>query len=691
MTAKDPWANAAALAGAPAGEGRAGLRLRRVRIADPAWAGKDSGPLLVGPRLLAPRLGRYPDGVAESPDLSAGVALEADAPYPRAAPGPFTPAAWQAMPPRSWQGNAVALAAGALALAPALSILDPGRPAALAASAGLAAAGALFGHAAAIGALRRRRAAALAVHSRAWDRALTQSARVIGALPLRFAGRLRAGLAAAHESALNAPQVQAAAIRWAAALLVASAAIGWEAGIAVGASLAAFAAAAWLARTSAALDHVARLRRTRALRSAAHHAQMRPHLALIGGSDFLLGRAQRTEAAAASAEQSAARALAFRDGARRAATVLAAVAVPLAAALWGPPAGPGLGLLVAGFASAVAADAAAEVGLSAGRGGLRRRRMWRAGAPLKAPQGRGRDAGPVQAIEARGVHFRFPGACEDLLRGVDLSVARGEAVAIAGPSGTGKSTFLRILVGLLQPTSGEVRVNGAPLGDADEAAYRGRIGAVFQDGPLGFTTVRHAIGGPALSLAEVEAAARLAGLDGQIQRLPMGYQTLVVSGVFPSGLLERLRIARALAGSPDVVVLDEALSVLGVGAAARLLATLKARGAAVLFCSHLPEILALADRISPLGPLGQQDAAMHAMSESGAAPVFETGPPELSAEDAKRRAAAQRIFRPAALERLSSPEQLDAPITIPDSERWSLVWGAAALAGSLLAWFALPA
>lgn len=183
-------------------------------------------------------------------------------------------------------------------------------------------------------------------------------------------------------------------------------------------------------------------------------------------------------------------------------------------------------------------------------------REKRAGQGLPAVQGR---------IDCRGLRFAYePG--KEVLRGIDLSVAPGELVALVGPSGSGKTTLALLLFGFYPDYRGSLRVDGVELRDIDLAALRGQIGAVFQETFLFDATVAENIrfGRPDATQEEVEAAARTAHAHDFIRALPQGYETrlgergLKLSG----GQRQRIAIARAVLLDPKILILDEATSAL---------------------------------------------------------------------------------------------------------------------------------
>ena len=221
-----------------------------------------------------------------------------------------------------------------------------------------------------------------------------------------------------------------------------------------------------------------------------------------------------------------------------------------------------------------------------------------------------RSAAPVVRIDGVDVSFRQHRRPVPALRGVSLEIGSGEILGLVGESGSGKTTLSRVLLGLLTPSAGQVRVGGAELtslrGKALRAAQR-RIGFVHQD-PYGALhpamTVLALVGEP-LALAgipredRIAAALRSAGLPTDaafLDRLPA-----TLSG----GQRQRVAIARALVADPVLLVADEATSMLDVSTRAGIATTLRRlatdRGLAVLFVTHdLGEAMQACDRVAVL-------------------------------------------------------------------------------------------
>jgi ATP-binding cassette subfamily C protein len=170
-------------------------------------------------------------------------------------------------------------------------------------------------------------------------------------------------------------------------------------------------------------------------------------------------------------------------------------------------------------------------------------------------------------LEIEQLTYHYPTGKLAALSGVDLTIARGESVALVGPSGAGKSTLADVILGVLEPTSGRIRVDGRDvLGDL--RGWQSKIGYVPQSIYLTDDTLRRnvALGLPdaLIDTTKLADAIRLAQLDAVIEILPEGLDSLVGEhGVrLSGGQRQRVGIARALYHRPEVLVLDEATSAL---------------------------------------------------------------------------------------------------------------------------------
>lgn len=199
-----------------------------------------------------------------------------------------------------------------------------------------------------------------------------------------------------------------------------------------------------------------------------------------------------------------------------------------------------------------------------------------------------------------GVTFRYQPTTRPVLDELSFEVEPGEMVAIAGHSGSGKSTIMRLLVGFEQPEQGSVLFDGQHLSSLDVESVRRQLGVVLQDGELIPGTVRENLGGVA-ALTEQEAweLAEVVALADEIRAMPMKMETLVTlnGGAFSGGQRQRLLIARALAGRPRILLLDEATSSLDNVAQRIITRNLAQLGMTRIVVAHRLSTMVDADRI----------------------------------------------------------------------------------------------
>jgi ABC-type multidrug transport system fused ATPase/permease subunit len=189
------------------------------------------------------------------------------------------------------------------------------------------------------------------------------------------------------------------------------------------------------------------------------------------------------------------------------------------------------------------------------------------------------------------------------LRGVDLELEPGEAVALVGPSGAGKSTVVALLLGLAEPSAGRITIGSIDLSECDERAWRAQCAWVPQRPTLFRGTIADNIrlGAADASDEHVRAAAALAGADGFVSALPGGYETVVGDGgrELSTGERRRIALARAFLRDAPLVLLDEPTADLDAESA-ELVAHAVDRlreGRTVLLVAHRPELAARADRV----------------------------------------------------------------------------------------------
>lgn len=208
------------------------------------------------------------------------------------------------------------------------------------------------------------------------------------------------------------------------------------------------------------------------------------------------------------------------------------------------------------------------------------------------------------SIELRDVSFRYASTERPVIAGARLQVAEGECVAIVGASGGGKTTVLKLMLGLLEPESGEVFVGGAALRDIDPIAWRRHVGTVMQDDILFSGTIAQNIcffeSRP--DVEAIEACARTAGIHDEVLAMPMAYRTRVgdMGNVLSGGQRQRLLLARALYRKPRLLMLDEATSHLDLAGESRIVDALRAMGITRIVVAHRPQTIASADRVVEL-------------------------------------------------------------------------------------------
>jgi len=203
-------------------------------------------------------------------------------------------------------------------------------------------------------------------------------------------------------------------------------------------------------------------------------------------------------------------------------------------------------------------------------------------------------------IELSSVTFRYTQGGAPVLDDVSLKIAPGEYVALVGPSGSGKSSLLRLMLGFEQPESGAVFYDGKALNTLDTSAVRRQLGVVLQDTKLATGSLYENIcGGVDLPLEVAWEAARLAALDADIKQMPMGMHTMVAEGIntLSGGQRQRVMIARALARMPRILLFDEATSALDNQTQATVSASLERIAITRVVIAHRLSTIRNADRI----------------------------------------------------------------------------------------------
>jgi len=204
-------------------------------------------------------------------------------------------------------------------------------------------------------------------------------------------------------------------------------------------------------------------------------------------------------------------------------------------------------------------------------------------------------------IDVRGLGFRYAEGEPWVLKDCEFSVEEGESVAIVGASGCGKTTLVKVLLGLLPASEGAVSVGGHDIRKLGLRNYRDNVGAVMQDDQLfaGSVAENIAFGDASPDFARVEEAARLAAVHEDIAAMPMGYHSLIgdMGTSLSGGQKQRVVLARALYRRPAILFLDEATSHLDVERERVVNDAVRQLKLTKLIIAHRPETIASADRV----------------------------------------------------------------------------------------------
>jgi len=208
-----------------------------------------------------------------------------------------------------------------------------------------------------------------------------------------------------------------------------------------------------------------------------------------------------------------------------------------------------------------------------------------------------------ETICFENVTFNYPGTSTQVLTDFTCDITKGETVALVGASGAGKSTVASLLLGLFEPTSGRITVDGIDLRSLDLSDWRRRIGSVDQEVFLLNASVLDniALAVDEYTISDVVAAARRAHAHGFVEKLPHKYNSMIGDrGVTLSGgQQQRLALARALFRAPGILILDEATSSLDSHSERLIQKTLEELPASItmLIIAHRLSTISAADKI----------------------------------------------------------------------------------------------
>jgi ATP-binding cassette subfamily B protein RaxB len=212
--------------------------------------------------------------------------------------------------------------------------------------------------------------------------------------------------------------------------------------------------------------------------------------------------------------------------------------------------------------------------------------------------------GQAAHFELKAISFQYDGLTRPIIHDLNLSVAAGESVAITGASGIGKTTLMKIMAGLLAPTSGMVCLNGSDIQTLGLNNYRHHIACVLQDDKLFSGSIADNIAcfQPIKEREWMMQCAKAANIHEEISAMAMGYETLIgeLGGSLSGGQKQRILIARALYRQPSILLLDEATSHLDLDNEAHINASIASLHITRIFIAHRPSTIASADRIITL-------------------------------------------------------------------------------------------
>jgi ATP-binding cassette subfamily B protein len=204
-------------------------------------------------------------------------------------------------------------------------------------------------------------------------------------------------------------------------------------------------------------------------------------------------------------------------------------------------------------------------------------------------------------IRAAGVSFSYGKLAPSVLSNISLNIQPGQHIGIVGRSGSGKSTLAHLLLGLYQPTSGNIEYDGQDLAEFDAGSVRRQLGIVTQRPYLFGSSVREniALTDPGLPLEAIVEAARMACVHDDIIAMPMGYETKLHDGgaSVSGGQRQRIALARALVHRPSILLLDEATSELDTVTEQKIYTNLDAISSTTIVIAHRLSTIRNADLI----------------------------------------------------------------------------------------------
>ena len=199
------------------------------------------------------------------------------------------------------------------------------------------------------------------------------------------------------------------------------------------------------------------------------------------------------------------------------------------------------------------------------------------------------------------VYFRYGSNETHVLRGISLKVEQGEMIAICGPSGGGKTTLMKIIMGLFDPSVGNIGLGPQKLSSLSRMHYRQGIGSVAQGDTLyaGSLAENIAFFDPDIDMIRVKEVCRKAHIHDEIEQMPLAYESLVgdMGSVLSSGQMQRVLLARALYSNPSILLMDEGTANLDPENEEKILEAIRDLNITRILIAHKPKTLEVADRI----------------------------------------------------------------------------------------------
>lgn len=208
-------------------------------------------------------------------------------------------------------------------------------------------------------------------------------------------------------------------------------------------------------------------------------------------------------------------------------------------------------------------------------------------------------------IAVDNLNFSYGAGTVSILKNVSFVIQPGESVALVGDTGCGKTTLLKLIMGLLQPDEGDIRIDGVNLTQIDQSYFRRQIASVMQDDQLfsGSITENISFNDLNVDYEKLQSCAEKAQIHEEISRMPMAYETLVgdMGAALSGGQIQRILIARALYREPAILFIDEGTSNLDVETERRVNAAISEIGITRVISAHRKETIESADRIISVG------------------------------------------------------------------------------------------